>query len=313
MISIIIPIYNAEQYLRRTAECIRKQTYSDFEVLLINDGSQDRSESICLEIAQSDSRFRTITQPNRGVSAARNHGLQEAKGAYITFLDADDRIPENYLEALFGALNGQQAQMSVCDVAVIEAGQETGRFTCKEPLLSGMDALNRLLCRREINSGPGAKLFCREVIRDSVFPPLKAYEDILFVAEVMYRCRRIASTDQTEYRYEQNPGGAMSRFLKMPSSDIIRATRLLLELIGKLDNPDPACLYTTLSHLMQYVIPLVENPVPKARQFVLESQKLIRTCTRKILRCPAFPNKEKIVFLLFAHGWYYGNHKFTRV
>lgn len=313
MISIIIPIYNAEQYLRRTAECIRNQTYMDFEVLLINDGSRDHSEAICREIEQADPRFRTITQSNKGVSAARNHGLQEANGAYIAFLDADDMIPENYLEALYGALIEHHAQMSVCDVAVIEGGQETGRFTCKKPVLSRMDVLNRLLCRREINSGPYAKLFCREVIQGTLFPPLKAYEDILFVADAVCNCCHIASTDQTEYRYEQNQAGAMSTFCKMPSMDMIQATRMLLVLIEKLEGPDPGCLYTTLSHMMQYALPLIGNRTHEAQQFVLECQMLIREYRGKIRRCPAFPWKEKVVFLLFGSGWLYSDHKVRRI
>lgn len=313
MISVIVPIYNAEQYLQRTADCIRNQTFSDYEVLLINDGSQDNSESICREIEKIDHRFRTISQSNSGVSAARNRGMREANGAYIAFLDADDVIPENYLEALYRSLNEHNAQMSVCDVAVVEGAQETGRFTCKVRELTNTEALNRLLCRNEINSGPCAKLFRREVIQNTLFPPLKAYEDILFVADVMCNCCHIAATDQTEYRYEQNQSGAMSTFRKMPSMDIVQATKMLLELIGKIEKLDPNCLYTTLSHLMQYAIPLIGNGNQRAKQFVLASQKLVRQQTGKIRKCSAFPWKEKILFILFAHGWYYSGHKITRI
>lgn len=313
MISVIIPIYNAEKYLRRTAQCILGQTLNDYEVLLINDGSTDCSEQICRELENLDGRFHVFTQPNSGVSAARNLGLQKAQGAYITFLDADDLIPVNYLEELYKALTEQQAQMSVCDVALITDGKETGRFTCASDVLTRTEALNHLLSRREINSGPYAKLFFRAVVENVKFPPLKAYEDILFVIDAVNRCQKIAATDRTEYLYEQNQGSTMGNFKKMPSLDVVAATKALTERIDVRQDLSPECLYVTLSHLMQYVQPLVGNTDEKARIFVLESQKLMKKQIAKIWKCSAFPWKEKIVFTLFSSGWSYYNRKLIRI
>ncbi len=119
MISVIIPVYNAEKYLTHTIRCLQAQTCTDFEVLLVNDGSADRSAQICAESAKADTRFRVLTQENQGVSAARNKGLAASKGEYITFLDADDEVPDNYLETLYRALalcsgNPQYLKKTTC-------------------------------------------------------------------------------------------------------------------------------------------------------------------------------------------------------
>lgn len=98
LFSIILPVYNAESTLRRTLNSIYHQTYSDFEVLMIDDGSSDFSEDICKEFAKQDLRFRYFKRNNCGVSATRNYGIKHAKGEFITFIDSDDLYKENYLE-----------------------------------------------------------------------------------------------------------------------------------------------------------------------------------------------------------------------
>lgn len=99
-ISVIIPVYNAEQYLRRCVDSVLAQSYTDFELLLIDDGSRDQSPAICDEYAVADARVQVFHQPNGGVSSARNLGLDHARGQWITFIDSDDFISPNYLSAV---------------------------------------------------------------------------------------------------------------------------------------------------------------------------------------------------------------------
>lgn len=313
MISVIIPVYNAEQHLKELLQCLKLQTYQNFEVLLVNDGSTDTSAQICEAAAKTDSRFRCVHQSNQGVSAARNLGLTLSKGAYIAFLDADDRIPENYLAELRAALDKNDCSMSVCDVAVVDGNVETRRFTLPPQLLSQTETMNHLLTRNFINSGPCAKLFRREVLEGLQFPPLKAYEDILFVVEAVCQCNRIAVTNRTEYRYIQNTAGAMHAFVKTPSQDIVTASHALLDLIDERPELEPRCFYITLSHLMQYAMPLVQENTPQAKAFVRAVRKECAGQWNRILRCKAFPWKEKIVYVLFACGWLYHNKKFVKV
>ena len=113
LISIIVPIYNVEKYLRQCLDSIQNQTYQNFECLLINDGSPDNSADICREYVSKDSRFRYIEKENGGVSSARNLGIEHSKGEYITFIDSDDWVDSDYLEVLYTALIDENADISV--------------------------------------------------------------------------------------------------------------------------------------------------------------------------------------------------------
>ena len=308
-ISIIIPIYNGAPLLERTIQCLREQTYRDFEVLLVNDGSTDQTERICWTASEGDQRFYYIYQQNAGVSAARNLGLSHARGDYITFLDADDIVPADYLSVLYDAC--QNADIAVCDVVSIQDGTEKDRFTHPDAVLSQREALELLLTRKKINSGPCAKLFRREVVEGLNFPPLKAYEDILFVRDAFCRAQRIAVTNRTEYRYIQNPAGAMSSFFKAPSADVIRATDALLAFIGSRRELSPDCFYITASHLMQYALPAAQ--MPAGRDFVRKSRGLYRKYWRRLLACPVFTWKEKIQYSMFILGWMYTERSIKRI
>ena len=308
-ISVVIPVYNAAEFLPACIRSVLGQTHQRLELILVNDGSSDGSGQICDDFAAKDSRVRVYHQENRGVSAARNLGIAQASGEYLSFLDADDVVPPDYLEVLLNAC--KQADISVCDVVCVREGREITRFTHEDGCLSQTEALNFLLERQKINSGPYAKLFRREVLKGLAFPPLKAYEDILFVRDAFSRAVSVAVTNQTEYRYIQNPQGAMSRFFKAPSLDIVRASENILDFLGGRTDLSPACFYTTVSHLMQYVQVCAEADAGKA--FIGESRKLMRKYLRKIMTCTAFPWKEKITYSLFVCGWLYQNRTIKRI
>lgn len=313
MISVIIPIYNAEKELPRMLDCLLEQTERDFEVLLVDDGSKDGTGHICDEIAEKDSRFHAIHQANAGVSAARNRGLAEAKGEYITFLDADDKIPNNYLEELFDTCESEDADIAVCDVVTKKDNVEKLRFTLPNRILTQSEALDFLLTRRSINSGPCAKLFKRKVIKDIKFPALKAYEDILFVKDAFCNSKIIVSTNKTEYYYIENTDGAMSNFLKVPSLDIVKATDELLAFYKTRRDLSSMGLYITISHLMQYIIPMLPNLAEHEMPFINAARKLYRKYAFDICRCKAFLWKEKIVYLAFSIGWIFSKKKFSRI
>ena len=113
LISIKVPIYNVENYLRQCLDSIVSQTYQNFECLLINDGSSDNSADICREYIEKDSRFRYFEKENVGVSSARNLGIERSKGQYITFIDSDDWVDSEYLEVLYRALIEEKADIAI--------------------------------------------------------------------------------------------------------------------------------------------------------------------------------------------------------
>lgn len=313
MISIIIPIYNAGDKLNRMLSSLAKQSYINYEILLIDDGSTDQTAEICRQANCSDKRINYYFQENAGVSSARNLGLEKAKGEFVTFLDADDEIDNNYLQVLVEAC--KDADIAVCDVVCEdENGKELNRFTLPKQILTQRDALDYILQRRGINSGPCAKIFKKEVIDSIQFPMLKAYEDILFVVKVFYNAARVAVVNSTAYHYIQNDKGAMSTFLKTPSYDIIVATEQLVQTILKDNRLNDKCLYITLSHLYQYVLPLLKDEdIDRHKSFIADVQNVFKKTYKHIIKNNAFPWKEKLLYGLFCIGWSYQGRKFRKV
>ena len=300
MISIIVPVFNVEGKLKQILDSILGQSYQKFECILIDDGSIDSSYDICKDYEKKDVRVRCFTQENHGVSFARNRGMELARGEFITFLDADDFIPSNYLKELIQCC--ENGDVAICDIVVIDNGEEKFRFTARESRLGQMDAINDLLSRKYISSGPYGKMYRKEVIANLTFPYLKTYEDILFVLDVFSNAKTIVTTNQTQYYYIQNENGAMSKMMKTPSLDIVIASEKLLQYIVQRHDLSPECCYVTISHLFQYVISIINSNNYKNSEFIDKTRKLLRKYIRLIFSCKAIPWKEKIVFYLFVHG-----------
>ena len=162
MISIIVPIYNAEKYLEECLESIRSQTFTDFEAILINDGSTDKSLEICKTYKTHDNRFHIIDNANHGVCYTRNLGLREAKGEFIAFIDADDKYDCDFLECLFYEITNKKADIAVCDF-YSEKGCEHPEWKCEK--INCQDIfpmyMQGAFCNRIMN-----KLYCRSVVSD---------------------------------------------------------------------------------------------------------------------------------------------------
>jgi len=311
MISVIIPIYNSGKDLERLLKSLKNQSFSDYEVIMIDDGSCDNSAEICENFLQEDNRFKYFYQDNGGVSVARNNGMKKAKGEFITFLDADDEIDSNYLDVLF---ERSDADIVVCDVVVEADGKERRNFIDEELNLNKDEAIDLLLKREVINSGPCAKLFKREIIGEIEFPLMKTYEDILFVLDVFSKASFVKVTPETRYHYIENTQGAMSKMLKAPSTDIIVASQKILDYINKTkEYRAPECFYVTLSHVFQYVLSMVNGECEYSKDFITKSKTLFRKSLVDILKCSAVSKKEKLVFALYTTGFIYTDKKWICV
>ena len=147
LISVIIPVYNSEKFLNRCVDSVLKQSYKELDIILIDDGSTDASGEICDKVACIDKRFEVIHIPNSGVSHARNVGIDASCGEYITFIDADDRIPNNYLENLYETIIESGVDLSICTITKIwHSGKKkkiqlpgSGTFDISELLLNFAD------------------------------------------------------------------------------------------------------------------------------------------------------------------------------
>lgn len=224
-ISVIVPVYNAEAFLRRCTDSILSQTHRELELLLVDDGSADRSGAMCDEIAREDSRVRVLHKPNGGVSSARNLGLAEAAGEYVAFVDSDDWLEPNALELLLSALLESGADTAGCghynakdggarsvEAPAMPAGVH-GRQDIREKLV--LRLLWDRLRQPMLNGFIWRFLYTRSIIAGQHITFEGAYlEDELFLMEYFCHAQRLAVVDQPLYNYYWNTASATHRYMK---------------------------------------------------------------------------------------------------
>lgn len=213
-ISIIVPVYNVSNYIRRCVESILGQTYENFELLLIDDGSTDSSGLICDELALISDKIKVCHQQNKGVSVARNEGVSIATGEYITFVDSDDFVAPEYLQHLFqGTLMGECGLVQAGYVAdPVNSGKvvkciDHATVTCDGDIIF-----------TKIRGLVWSKLFLRDVIIDNSImfrPGLTLAEDLCFVLDYLYFIENVAFIEATDYFYDIRENSASRKIHKV--------------------------------------------------------------------------------------------------
>lgn len=214
LISIIVPVYNVEQYLEECADSLLAQTYSPIEIILVDDGSADSSGRICDMYAQKYDSVRVIHQANGGLSAARNTGIASARGSYITFVDSDDRLDPGALARMHRACMENSAQICACSFLYFEKfgekyapGGGLPGHPLPDAVLTPADAL------RAIYTPYGApmvtacnKLFDARLFEGFAFPVGRLHEDSFTIHTLLGKCSHIVTLSDKLYLYRQRPG-----------------------------------------------------------------------------------------------------------
>lgn len=181
LISVIVPIYKVEDYLPKCVESIRRQTHSNLEIILVDDGSPDGCGAICDEFAKKDSRIRVIHKENGGLSDARNAGIEVAKGDYLAFVDSDDWLEPDAFEAMLALAEKYDAKM-VCAGRYNEDGatgiQSKGLCPEKEEFVPGKELVRRIFRWDHLDSAAWDKLYARELFREIRYPVGRVVEDV---------------------------------------------------------------------------------------------------------------------------------------
>ena len=223
-ISVIVPVYNTERYLNVCVESILRQTCADLELILIDDGSSDRSPQICDEWAERDARVTVIHRENGGASAARNSGLRIASGEYIAFVDSDDWIEESMLARLVGLIAEHQADMCVCELRVVH-GKKPGRRNAKRrtELWGRRECLDRFfrLHGEEDTHRVCGGIFAKSLLKDFSFCEGRMNEDVLACYQLAARCRRAVYTNEAFYNYRQNRSSVTNCRFNMKKLDLL--------------------------------------------------------------------------------------------
>ena len=211
LVSIIVPIYKVEPYLRRCLDSIVNQTYTNLEIILVDDGSPDGCPQICDEYAAKDKRIVVIHKENGGLSDARNAGLNICKGQYISFVDSDDRVDEKYIENLINLAIKEKADITISENLIcknknisINKSYNTKVYTSKEAIL------HLLKINHIAFTVSWGKLYKRELFSSLRFPIGKYHEDEVTTYILFYNSKKIAYTSEILYYYYQHAGSIVS-------------------------------------------------------------------------------------------------------
>lgn len=215
MISVIVPVYKVEHYLRRCVDSILKQTYKDYEILLVDDGSPDGSGLICDEYAACFSRVRVIHKENGGLSDARNVGILQATGEYVTFIDSDDCVRDDYLSELVRLLREKDAEIACGSFYYFSSTLPDVKQEKKireDRVYTGKDACIALMMEKDFYPSACCMLIPIQIAKDHLFPVGKYYEDERTTFRYLLAAQKVAITDQMLYDYDQREGSIMHTF-----------------------------------------------------------------------------------------------------
>ena len=228
MVSVIVPIYNVEEYLEECLESIRNQTYTNIEVILVNDGSTDGSIEICERFCQQDNRFKLVTQENQGLSAARNRGVKESIGEYIMFVDSDDVVKENIVEVLFFYMNSDvdivECQITRCKDELVENKPTSIMFKGEST-----EAILKSIEFKEVKFCAFTKLYRRELVEKVPFLEGYIYEDVYTGMNYLKYIRKMVAVDLKGYYYRVRPNSIMTKSFNEKNLDIFPIGKKLIE------------------------------------------------------------------------------------
>ncbi len=219
MVSVIVPVFNVAVFLDNCLESIAAQTLSDFECILVDDGSTDGSGALCDKMAEKDKRFKVIHQTNRGVSAARNQGLNAVSGDYVSFIDSDDIVHPEYLGTLLKALTGDDAEIAVCGMSIKGLDGTSAVLAPSRKAVFPIDISSiRVfleLERKNLLWGPCIKIYRQDLIERNGIrydESLSYGEDLVFNLAYFSQVKNVATVPEALYLYRRRPETLSTRF-----------------------------------------------------------------------------------------------------
>ncbi len=248
LVSVIIPVYNVAKLLERCVNSVLAQTYQNLEIILVDDGSTDMSGKFCDVFKKKDSRVRVVHQENRGLSGARNTGLDLATGDFVTFVDSDDSISNDLVELLVDLCRQYETKLSICGFAEFSANSETfpnleqrqrlARAAVSKTtswpspppnledsaLMSTTACLVEMLCERGFSMSAWGKLYARELFLDARFPEGKLYEDVGTTYRLVLQCPTVAISPAQKYNYYLTTNSLSRSTFSRRNLDLIELT-----------------------------------------------------------------------------------------
>ncbi len=313
LISIIVPVYNVENEVKRCVDSITKQTYANLEILLIDDGSTDNSPAIIDQLAKTDARINVFHKPNGGLSSARNYGIANSHGEYIAFIDSDDFIEHDYVSYLYSLIKKDGADIAVCQMQVVYEGKKTVKANKGEKrdfILNREQALDDMLYDK-ISVSVCDKLYKREVIGNIIFPEDKNYEDLATTFKFINNADKISCTTKTLYNYIIRKNSITRETFSVKKLDVLKTTKTFFDFVVQnypqlKDGAIRKIVWAHLNVLSQFATCKTEVPKEVKKQVI----DFVKQNGKNVLKDKKAPKRDKIGitclkfgFPFFAFSW----------
>lgn len=303
-ITVVIPVYNVEQYLERCIQSVLDQTYKGYKVILIDDGSTDRSGTICDYYANEHDNFLVLHRKNGGLSEARNCSYQFLDTKYVTFIDSDDYIDDYYLERMISVFRATKADVVIMgDMPFYEGKEHNSKFNSSNSIyeFDAEEALRKMLYGDGINPCACGKGFDSELVKRHLFPKGKIYEDLATTYKMLGDAQKIEVIDCYPYHYLQRRGSIRHSAWSDSCFDVIEAAKAIITYVQE---KYPNCLRAAIN---RYFLSMNELYIRAFREEkYMEIVDGIRKESRSFLRCVvtdkrvAIKRKLQFIVMCFA-------------
>lgn len=307
LISVIVPIYNVEKYINKCIDSIINQTYTNLEIILVDDGSPDNCGKICDEYAKKDNRIKVIHKENGGLSDARNVGIKNAKGMYITVVDSDDYIEQKYIEILYKSIKENETDIAIGSHKVIyENGTIIDKSTNEENVIESKNVLKRILYDEGIDLSAWAKLYKKELFYSIQYPKDRLYEDAATTYKLIDASNKISIISKPIYNYMIRNNSITNNDFSKKKMDLIISTEEMATYI-KEKYPD---LEKATKRRLMYAYLSTLTQLSKSKQKYPNEQKqlidYIKKNGKEFMLDNDAPMRDKIAIISLSFGfWFY--------
>lgn len=310
-ISIIVPVYNVEQYVERCVRSLVEQTYPNIEILLINDGSKDRSLEVINKLALKDERITVINKENGGLGQTRNYGIQKATGDYLCFIDSDDWIVEDYLTYAMEVMQRNNAQIVSCAYHFTKGSVELPTQIVEDQVYTKVEALREYthvgIAQSTNDYSACTKLYKKELFEGIKFPENQLFEDMATNFQLIQKCHSYVKSTKYVYYYFENPMSITRSGFKMKDFDLEKVAHQMIEL-GTIEQ-DSLLMHNlmikkdsvALSLLVKMAKYGFEDEIENPRKIVKEYTKRLRHSLKTLLGSELSMARKGIAIILCIH------------
>ena len=304
LISVIVPVYNVQEYLKKCIDSIIKQTYKNIEIILVDDGSTDNSGKICDEYKKIDKRIKVIHKENKGLSDARNVGIDIATGKYVTFIDSDDFVSDIYIEYMYSIMKKTNSDIGICKIKVIYDRniKEQRKIDIEPKIYNKIQAFENLLYSEGIDVAANAKIYPKYYFDDIKYPINEKYEDVAIIYKIFEKTTQIAYGNLECYYYYVRIGSISKSGFNKGELDYLKNTeQMLTYLENNYKELKQAVtrfrLYSRFRILR--ILLFSETKDEKLKETMIKD---IKKYYKKILKDKRAPKRDKLAIYFFNMG-----------